>query len=476
MDGDPSIVHIEADEAAEAKRRRHVRYYAQQIPLLRLLGMVMLSLVVLLHHVYIRGASPDAPYYRFVVSSLAYALLSWAISFRYVARVRFDLGTFFMAVDVLWFAYAIRVSGGDESYLIFLLLIRVADQTNTTFRRVLWFLQLSALSYLGVLLLQTWVDGRPPRWGVELAKLATLYLTGVYIATTARTAEQLRRRTSEAMHMARGLVEQLRAQSETLERARAQAEQASRAKTEFLANVGHELRTPLTGVMGFTELVLDSEITAEQREHLETARRCSDNLLAIVNQLLNLARLQGKDEKLADRPFQLGELLDGLMREVAPLARDKGLALSLELPAELRVRLRGDPARLRVLLLGLLQNAVKFTPAGSVALAARLTEREGETLALELRVRDTGIGIARDKQQMIFEAFAQVEGSAQRRHGGSGLGLALARRIVELMRGRLWVDSEPGQGATFFVAIQLPLATESASPAAQSPSGTRTTV
>ena len=458
VNDESSTQYLEGEEAARAKRRRHVAYYARQIPLLRLLGMVLLSLVVLLHNLHILGAFSRGPYLRFVVASLVYAVASWAISVRYLERfTRFDLGTFFMALDVLWFAYAIRVSGGDRSFLVFLLLIRVADQTNTTFRRVLWFLQLSTVSYLGVLCVQTWVDHRPPAWTVELAKLATLYLTGVYIATTARTAELLRRRTTAAMRMARSLVEQLRAQSESLERARAQAEQASRAKTEFLANVGHELRTPLTGVMGFSDLVLDSELTAEQREHLETARRCSDNLLAIVDQLLDLARLQGQAEKLDDRPFQLGELLDGLVLEVGPLASDKGLALSLELPPELRVRLRGDPAHLRQVLLGLLQNAVKFTAAGSVTLSARITERDAGSLGLELCVRDTGIGIPADKQQMIFEAFAQVEGSSRRRHGGSGLGLALARRIVDLMQGRLWVESAPGQGARFFVALRLSL-------------------
>jgi signal transduction histidine kinase len=456
---DTSTQYIEGEEAARAKRRRHVAYYGRQIPVLRLLGMVLLSLVVLLHNIYILGSFAVGEVLRFAVASLVYAAISWAISARYVERwTRFDLGTFFMALDVLWFAYAIRVSGGDRSFLVFLLLIRVADQTNTTFRRVLWFLQLSALSYLGVLLLQGWIDERPPRWTVELAKLAALYLTGVYIATTARTAELLRRRTTEAMRMARSLVEQLRAQSESLERARAQAEQASRAKTEFLANVGHELRTPLTGVMGFTDLVLDSELSAEQREHLETAKSCSHKLLGIVDQLLDLARLQGQAEKLAERPFHLGELIDGLVLEVAPLAREKGLALSLELAPEARLRLLGDPAHLRQVLLGLLQNAVKFTPAGSVTLAARISGREGDTVGLELSVRDTGIGIPRDKQQMIFEAFSQVEGSARRRHGGSGLGLALARRIVDLMQGRLSVQSEPGQGATFLVSLHLPLA------------------
>jgi signal transduction histidine kinase len=361
-----------------------------------------------------------------------------------------NLGTFFLAFDILWFAGAVWVSGADQSWLLVLLLVRVADQTNTTFRRVLVFLHLSVASYLLVLLAQHLLDGRPPRLRVEAVKLLIVYFTGLYIATTARTAEALRRRTTRAIHVGRGLIQTLRTQSEALEKARADAERAGRAKTVFLGNMGHELRTPLTAVLGLTELVLETELSAEQREHLGAVRGSGAQLLRMVDDILDLARLEAGALTLRDEAVDLRRLLDDLAADLRAGAADKGLVVTAAVAPDVPLQVRGDGGRLAQALGHLGRNAVKFTDAGSVALAARVTGGD-----MELSVSDTGIGIAGDKQAMIFDAFSQVEGSTQRKHGGTGLGLALVGRLAGLMNGRVGLESEPGHGARFFLSLPL---------------------
>jgi signal transduction histidine kinase len=461
--GDDADFFAEEAAARERKRQREVRYHTRQIPALRLLGMALLALVALADQRYIRRADSVAwlRYDWFTAGMAVYCLGSWLVLRRFFARcTALNLGTLFLIVDILWFAAAIWVSGADRSWLIFLLLVRVADQTNTSLRRVLVFLHLSVASYLLVLLAQRYLDGRPPWLALEAAKLSVIYVTGLYLATTARTAEVMRSRTSRAVHVAGKLIQQLRTQSEALEKARADAERAGRAKTAFLGNIGHELRTPLTGVLGLTELVLDTELDGEQREHLTAVRRCGGDLLRMVNDLLDLARLEAGGLKLHDEPLELGALLHDLADELRAAAEAKGLALAVT--CDVPVRLRGDGARLRQILALLGHNAVKFTARGQVTLAARLVGLQAQRAELELSVADTGIGLHRDKQAMIFDAFSQVEESAQRKHGGAGLGLALVGRLARLMNARVWVESEPGQGARFFFAVALPIETSGA--------------
>jgi signal transduction histidine kinase len=304
-------------------------------------------------------------------------------------------------------------------------------------------------------LAQTVIDHRPPSWSTELAKVTLLYLAGAYIATSARADQRLRAGAARAQGVNRTLVHQLRSQGRLLDQARSDAEQSSRAKSEFLANVGHELRTPLQSVMGFIDLTLDTELTDEQRGFLDVARGSARKLLQLVNHLVDLARLEGRTLKLTDQPFALAELLEGVEREIAPEATEKGLTVSFAIAPELSVAVRGDPIQLRHVLMHLLRNGIKFTKAGTVSLTARLTGQKEHHLAVELCVRDTGIGIAPGNHRLIFDAFSQVESAASRGHEGAGLGLALARRMVDLMNGRLWVESQLGQGAAFFVALRL---------------------
>jgi PAS domain S-box-containing protein len=242
---------------------------------------------------------------------------------------------------------------------------------------------------------------------------------------------------------------------EQLRRARDAAEVASRAKSEFLANVGHETRTPLTGILGLTELMLESPLTPQQREILQLIQASANTLLALINDLLDHARIEAARMVLEAVTFELRPGLDPALKTLAVRARQKNLAFSWDISNDVPPVLVGDPLRLQQVILNLVGNAIKFTASGEVSFRMLLAERSGNDVILHGAVRDTGIGIPPEKQETIFEAFSQLDSSATRKEGGTGLGLAITSRLVELMNGKLWVESAPGQGSTFHFTVQL---------------------
>ena len=238
-----------------------------------------------------------------------------------------------------------------------------------------------------------------------------------------------------------------------------QAHEASRAKSAFLANMSHEIRTPLNGVFGMTELALGTELSSEQREYLETARDSAGTLLGILNDVLDLSKIEAGRLELDPAPLSVRELATESARLIRPQATQKQIAVTCQVDDAVPAMLVGDSIRLRQVLLNLLGNAVKFTSRGSVTVRARLDGPPTEAgVQLRFSVADTGIGIPAEKQSVIFEAFRQADSSTTRQYGGSGLGLAICSRLVELMSGRIWVESEPGKGSTFhFTALLQPM-------------------
>ncbi|HVL66555.1 MAG TPA: ATP-binding protein [Vicinamibacterales bacterium] len=612
---------VDVQEADRRKRERIVRLNTVTVPALRAAGFGLLSITVLLYTFGATGRVDWESWARMNLVFAVYCAVSTYLLYLFYADLRryFDLGVVFLVVDLPVWQLAVYVTGGDQSWLFFLPVFRVVDQTPISTRRALMFAHLAPLSYVGLLVHLVAVEDRSVALGAEMGKTAFLYFGSLYAALVARSADRRTRRMAEIIRLSRQLVSELGQKSEALEGssrelrhsldtqsrlasenaalyaaaqrdrtrqqqifnstsdgiifvrrdgrieaanvragdllgfdpvnvigtelsrlvsrlysvgdgdsflptlhtliedpwaggqgdlqqpttgrilhwiaqpardvsgeisgltftfqdvtkgrdlvrqledksrlledARARSEDANRAKGEFLANVSHEIRTPLSAIIGMAQHMEDNGLRADMVRRIRTS---AESLMAIINDILDFSKIESRKLTLDESPFSVRATLHDAVETLRVRAAEKGLALTLEVLDDVPDALVGDAMRLRQVLLNLLGNAIKFTDRGEVRLRVVVATALPDEVCLHFGVIDTGIGIPRDKQDVVFEAFSQADGSAARRYGGTGLGLSISRRLVEMMRGDLWVESDAGEGSTFRFTATFPLNT-----------------
>ena len=349
-----------------------------------------------------------------------------------------------------------RIEWSDEVFRIFGL---VPGSAPPHYHELRWYFAAESWVRLDRAVADGLRDGAP--YSLELRTIRSDSSAGWILASGEAVRDEAGRITG-VRGVVQDIAERKRAEEEMM-RAKREAESANRAKGEFLANISHELRTPMNGILGMTELAMETDLTSEQREYLGMVKGSADSLLNVINEVLDFSKIEAGKLELESVEFDLRSSLESTLKVLALRAHEKNLELNCLVRPEVPEVLIGDPGRLRQIIVNLVGNAIKFTERGEITVRAECQRQNHTELWLHFSVTDTGIGIPPDKQAGIFDAFAQADGSTTRRFGGTGLGLTISRRLVEMFGGRLWLESVAGEGSTFHFTVHVGVGSGSAS-------------
>jgi signal transduction histidine kinase len=447
---------LEPEEAARQRQLRRRELNVVTYPVARLVGYHLIFVVVILHNLFLLGEPRWQAVLWYIAITEVYCLVTWAVLYRWYGRIGIDVGVVFLATDMLMWTGAIYVSGGSQSLLFFILVMRVADQSFLSFRRALVFAHVAPLCYAGMLLVQDVFIGQEVLWSAALTKMLLLYLASLYLVVTGRNAQVLRNRAVAAVRVARDSIAQLRERSQQLAEAKDIAETANVAKSQFLANMSHELRTPLNAIIGYSEMMIeeiDELGPQELSSDLQKIRTSGKHLLGLINSVLDLSKIEAGRMDLYLEPVDVAALAREVTGALKPIAGQDRDTIELVCEPDL-APIVTDATKLRQILLNLLSNGLKFTDQGKVRLTIeRSTRADGEGVCF--CVTDDGIGMTPEQIERLFQPFMQADTSTTRRYGGTGLGLTISKRFCEMLGGSIEVESTPGKGSTF--AVWLPV-------------------
>ncbi len=446
----PPMEEVEASLALHAPDREPIPgLYAlnvEEVPLRRVIGLQAVVAFAVYHNLVVFG---EPLWDRILVLALIlepYVAIQYVVLKKFFARLRrLHLGTVFLIADLPIFTAGVWATGGTESWIWPIYLIRVADQMWIGRRRAALMAGLGLLCYAGLLLLLAAGQGAAVPWSTELLKMAVLATLSAYLVSISGLPWNVQERTLEA----RNLILKLESQSIELDEARYRAEMASRSKSRFLARVSAEFRAPLNRIIGFASTMLaDDRRPPQDLEYLTQVRSEAMHLLALVNDVIDIARLEAGGVDLDWQELDLEELIRDTVRQLEPRTQSDAVRVSVAFPRKL-APLRADEARLRQVLINLVTNALRHTRRGYVRVEV---QAEPDGTPKMIRVLDTGEGIDPERLDAVFEAFGE-DGRPRKEAGSTGLGLAISRSICRAMGFELAADSEPGKGSTFMIDL-----------------------
>ena len=440
---------LREEELLEDRKSRRRAYFGRIIPHYRTIGNGSLIAIVIVGQ-WAGGFAEPRMFYAGVAAFIVYTAIANILQSALAARDNAWGAEWFLNLDFVGYCAVIVASGGSQSPWFWVPIVRVADQPGLPLGKTIVFSVLAPLTYVGGALIVGGVDAVIS--GTTAAKLMLLSLFCGYIAMTNRLAHRQKSKLRALVGLARQLLTEVEAKNTELKQLAATTERLAQSKSEFLASMSHEIRTPINGVIGMSELLKETKLTLEQAEYATVILSSAETLRTLINNVLDLTKLEAGQMLIESTSFDVTRTVKTAAAMLTPQANQQHLDLQVNADDDLPSYVLGDPLRVQQVVLNLVSNAVKFTEKGSVTVSVARLEADG----IRISVQDTGVGMTPETIGKIFAPFTQADASTTRRFGGTGLGLTIARQLVESMNGSLRVESTLGRGTTFEVDLIMP--------------------